>query len=36
MVSMRPCWNGTVSVGRGGYKVVVGQKGTDAQGWRLA
>lgn len=33
---MLSCWGGTVSVGRGGYMVVVGQKGTDAQDWRLA
>ena len=25
-----------MSVGRGGYMVVVGQKGVDAQDWRLA
>ena len=25
-----------MSVGRGGYMVVVGQKGIDAQDWRLA
>jgi hypothetical protein len=33
---MRSYWSGIVSVGRGGYTVVVGQKGTDAQDWRLA
>lgn len=30
------CWGGNLSVGRGGYMVVVGQKDIDAQDWRLA